>query len=114
MLGQELKPCPFCGGKARIGHSPNCNDFWIICRECTTYYPKDMSRKYTESEAIEAWNTRHERTSKRIADEAYRHDDFECSECGWVVWGFLMEHEGEGVVSQPNYCPSCGARVVEE
>ena len=51
-------------------------------------------------------------TCKRIEDNGYGYDDFECSKCGWVVWGFLMEHEGEGVVSQPRYCPNCGAKVI--
>ena len=99
----ELKPCPFCGGKARIGHSPNCNDFWIICRECATYYPKDMSRKYTESEAIEAWNTRWERKCNLIP-APYREFtigyEYKCSMCGCL----MTDHD--------SYCSECGARRV--
>ena len=99
----ELKPCPFCGGKARIGHSPNCNDFWIICREGATYYPKDMSRKYTESEAIEAWNTRWERKCNLIP-APYREFtigyEYKCSVCGCLI----TDHD--------SYCSECVARRV--
>lgn len=56
-MTSELKPCPFCGSEAE------CNKWWsatiagkyaTVCKKCscgTDYY-------YTESEAIEAWNTR--------------------------------------------------------
>lgn len=105
---KKLKTCPFCGSHARVTEwTPTASS--ISCFNCGAHF-----NTYDKEEAIEAWNSRHERTCKRVADEAYRYDDFECSECGWVVWGFLMEHEGEGVVSQPNYCPSCGAKIVEE
>lgn len=43
----------------------------------------------------------------------YAWDDFECSECGWVTWNFVMEHEGCGTVQQPRYCPNCGRKVKE-
>lgn len=63
----ELKPCPFCGRKAKIVKRPNgmfeigCEDFPTDCygnvcldakcKGCTDGYAK---RKY----AVEAWNTR--------------------------------------------------------
>ena len=112
MLGQELKPCPFCGGKARIGHSPNCNDFWIICRECATYYPKDMSRKYTESEEIEAWNTRHEKTFRMDMSTYEQGGIVKCDACGKRI---PTKHRNTYTVeAKYPYCPWCGAKVVEE
>lgn len=57
-MNKELKPCPFCGGEA------DCNDSgcmqggvfkWAVeCPECGV-----ISHCFdTETEAIEAWNTR--------------------------------------------------------
>ena len=50
-MNDSLKPCPFCGGEARlIGHSPysitccNCRTTTVICN--------------TPDDAIEAWNRR--------------------------------------------------------
>ena len=53
----ELKPCPFCGGKAIID---GCDDtLWIvICKKCNA----SIGYKYTKEEAIEEWNWRIEPT----------------------------------------------------
>lgn len=56
-MENELKPCPHCGGKAKVG----CEKYWqprvsrrIICAKCYS-----SSGWYsTEEEAIEAWNRR--------------------------------------------------------
>ncbi len=50
----KLKPCPFCGGKAKLTDSKN--DAYVTCNNCkvmTNYYK-------TGKQAIKAWNTRHE------------------------------------------------------
>ena len=56
-MNDELKPCPFCGGKAIID---GCDDtLWIvICKECNA----SIGYKETKEEAIEAWNLRIEPT----------------------------------------------------
>lgn len=47
----ELKPCPFCGGEAKVY---GANWFWAYCRNC-----KFSSRTFiTPKEAVEAWNRR--------------------------------------------------------
>ncbi len=65
----------------------------------------------TPAQAIDATLGRGTCHSANVTEYAW--DDFECSECGWVTWNFVMEHEGCGTVQQPRYCPNCGRRVVE-
>lgn len=67
---------------------------------------------FTPEQAIDA--TLGRGTCRAANASEYAWDDFECSECGWVTWGFIMEHEGCGTVAQPNYCPNCGREVVNE
>lgn len=48
---EDLKKCPFCGGKAEI---VGYKIFWVICKECTA----ETKSFDTREEAIEAWNRR--------------------------------------------------------
>ena len=50
-MEDRLKPCPFCGGKARLSIDEVS---WIYCEECCAE-TDCFDRK---EEAIEAWNTR--------------------------------------------------------
>ena len=102
----KLKPCPFCGGKAEpFNPFENTEGTWcVICSECAAA----TGFEQTEAEAIEAWNTRAERTCKN--NDTDNDEFFQCSECGKSsVTEFLRG--GYGV---PRYCPNCGARVVDE
>ncbi len=61
----ELKPCPFCGGKAHT-YTYNLHDkgmvrkMWLCkCASCWLNYPVRECCEQ-ESEAIEAWNRRAE------------------------------------------------------
>lgn len=57
----ELKPCPFCGGKAFVYKQYSSiwrldpTDFTVLCKNCKAgvrhYFP-------TEAEAKKAWNRR--------------------------------------------------------
>ena len=51
----KLKPCPFCGGLAKITGSQYCTDMrWVICKDCHA----STTVLDSEEEAIEAWNRR--------------------------------------------------------
>ncbi len=61
----ELKPCPFCGGKALTKRS--CAGVHVICSKCliTEVYE-------TYEEAVEKWNARHSAwipCSERLPDD---------------------------------------------
>lgn len=113
-MTQELKPCPFCGGKAETIENAVGTLFWVYCRSCGA-----RSDSYTteyRQKAIDAWNTRAERTCRNISDPP---SGFYCSVCHWGDWGepshLLTGSKYTGRVNGgPNYCPNCGAKVVEE
>lgn len=52
----ELKTCAHCGCEAGFEHG--VLHVWVSCTKCMT----SSAMYLTEAEAIEAWNTRHERT----------------------------------------------------
>lgn len=110
----ELKPCPCCGPKAFITPSTKCDPqagkhCWtaeLRCDECGLNISRSAA---TEEEAlygaIEAWNTRAERTChlERIPYEPGEYEGMRCSVCKTVDLEM-----GVGP-----YCPGCGAKVVE-
>ena len=55
MKETELKPCPFCGGKARITKS-NLGTNLIYCTECPTTFGRYWFSK--KRDIIKAWNRR--------------------------------------------------------
>lgn len=115
---QELKPCPFCGGEARIIAKPYEPKVCVGCDDDTCLGFSGLGWLYdSEKEATEAWNRRAERTCRVVpmdmaGNPPYRKGNWVfnalcdgCSECG-----FPFDTMNRGV---PNYCPNCGARVVE-
>lgn len=99
----ELLPCPFCGVEYTqvrwIGFKDKSNGAFDAgyrgeCCDCGA-----LTRAYdTEAEAIEAWNTRAERTCTIPQDW---HEWPACSACG------------ASCNRIDNYCPNCGAKVVD-
>lgn len=103
----ELKPCPFCGGEAEIHPSSDWDvkftgaTYFAWCDKCETrgdYYD-------TEAEAVEAWNNRAERTCRWKPADFITEGEWWNKECGE---SFTWEPDGT-----PNYCPNCGAKVVD-
>ena len=103
-MTEELKPCPFCGGEARLVHCMNapCR---VVCEECgcgTRWFACD-----DREHAIEEWNRRAARTC-HVKLNWCDHEDgcsYDCSECG-ESFGILY--------GELNFCPNCGAKVVVE
>lgn len=62
-MENKLKPCPFCGGKAKLRETTygnNCDAYVVWCgnRDCEVS-PTTKYRRWRK-EAIEAWNRRAE------------------------------------------------------
>ena len=52
---EELKPCPFCGGEAKVlGTKYEGGDYYIVCEKCRVR----VGSYSNPVEAIEAWNKR--------------------------------------------------------
>ena len=103
MAGTKLLPCPFCGGEATFHtYNTTCS---VDCQECRigTYHVTLDDYK----SAINAWNTRAERTCHDYNASAREHGAYlfmwRCSNCG-------ESYDTE--MDKLNYCPNCGAKVV--
>lgn len=63
MTENELKPCPFCGGRAVLRRgNKNKHGYFVLCTECNARSgfecDKYTSRQDNAQLAIEAWNRR--------------------------------------------------------
>ena len=93
----ELLSCPCCGEKARIDRYEHF--YRVLCMDC----PVLTEWLYSEQEAIDAWNTRVERTCHLIycPDVLAGSKQYMCSSC--------RTYQSDGIT----YCPNCGSKVVE-
>lgn len=63
-MSEELKPCPFCGGRAYTHGRPGLLGTWnayVECNQCTTLAQcRDSTGEIDKAEAlaIERWNRR--------------------------------------------------------
>lgn len=111
----ELKPCPFCGGVARLQHDTSSDHWqqWKFLVICTNIDECWISGKEfdTPEEAIAFWNTRHEPEAAPFA-KAYEFkalnsgdydsgfafavpvEDFEAIEGEWDEWNLNKHHKG--------------------
>ena len=112
-MSEILDGCPVCGKQPErhVCKKSLDEDSYYVIYECRQKDHTVSGKGDSDLEAIEAWNTRHERTCRDI--NPYGRDYFEgkfdlftCSECGW-----------DGVcdpVEDVGFCPSCGAKVIEQ
>ena len=104
-----MKPCPFCGGEAELhpslaGFFVGCFNDGCVINPCSGEFVYDgVWDKEQEQAAIDAWNTRAERTC--VAES---HD------CGDGLTGLYCSECGNYIDENDNYCPNCGAKVVSE
>lgn len=129
-MGDELKPCPFCGGEARAFRCEESGTFDVQCQQCGAipFIGSRTSERKTMADVIAAWNARAAVTDEQFAmavhdGEAWkrvrecrmshaRGGGWYCSGCGvWVAPG-PMANATEHLA--PRYCPNCGAKVVAE
>lgn len=104
----ELLPCPFCGGEADIKKWTSTPFAIVVCKTkdcpCSSFGTNCYNN---EQEAIEAWNTRTERTCKVLNEEV---DDLYET----VFTNLSCGHYYNGCKEFVNYCPRCGAKVVNK
>ena len=110
-MSEELKPCPFCGGKARMhvafaSGGDHSVGVYVECPECRSQSGTKWDDGAQEK-AAEGWNRRAERTCRMeynkewSGDELYPTECYNCSECRYMTCDGM-----------PSYCPNCGAKVV--
>ena len=109
-MSDGLKPCPWCGEEHIClfdEHDDEGLSFAVGCvsEDCPGHVATSW-RYITREKAIEAWNTRAERTCtvENIYSTGYQETDWgECSSCCGV-----FPYQGDVVA-----CPKCGAKVVD-
>ena len=103
----ELKPCPFCGGEAKVIKDGTLTDQSVIYSALCTCCRTQCYWFETKEETIEAWNTRAERTCNMVPNGEHDYAAvLACSVCGNAESVYAISADDF------NYCPNCGAKVV--
>ena len=134
----ELLPCPFCGGEAHTAakNMPNWTWNWcsVICDGCgakVTRAGNEGTYQGAEKAAIAAWNTRAEHVTVYpdgehgikvngiiyVPERTCKLDRNDvCNVCDASIERVThsVYEMGDSFACHPNYCPNCGAKVVEE
>ena len=115
MNKEELKSCPFCGGKAEI-KDMGSNRLHIYCKKCNCHVGEIWGDAETEDELIKAWNTRPQAVTEGVNREDYikkygHNDHFTSREnnirkhCREAIEWALQHQEpqqGYGTLPEPN------------
>lgn len=117
---ETLKPCPFCGGEAELvagAHRDGGyieNFAFVRCKGCgarSYEFHECMTPDEVQGYVSGTWNRRAERTcnvepshvEQEIGGYSYLEVELSCGHA--FTWD-------DG--TPPDYCPSCGAKVVDE
>lgn len=108
-MGDELKPCPFCGGEARAFYSEEGGTFDVQCQRCGAipFIGSRTSEIRTLDGVIAAWNARAERTCGEYRGDVYDTPDGTSDDI--ELW---CEHCDIPLEDGWRHCPNCGAKVV--
>jgi hypothetical protein len=94
---KKLKPCPFCGGEARVGRDSFSGLFCVGCLndECLGFSGLGWIYK-KEEEAIEAWNKRSNECDREyILDQLDKMVDESKQTVGFCIGsGLTIERDG--------------------
>lgn len=110
-MSEELKPCPFCGGKAELyedHYQYTDHSAWIRCTNCFIH----TQTLFGKNEVIQQWNTRVEKVCRWAPNTrigfGWTDDDYWETGCGtaFTVIDHLPLLDKEFL-----YCPKCGGRV---
>ena len=114
-MSEELKPCPCCRSSTGLYvlQDEKYGEWSVFCDMCKTSFHNE-NHCDTREEAVSAWNRRAERTCRMEQDPDY--DFVRCSACGYEEESNVLVAVDEGglVVYGGNYCPNCGAKVVDD
>ena len=104
----ELKPCPFCGMNARAWSE---SQSWYV--GCIGAFCAAQTKPFCErEEAIEAWNTREERTCELNGTISW---EWNTTSTTFYTHSLSCGHNVTTTEPEPPcYCEECGAKVVAE
>ena len=114
----DLLSCPFCANGNEAELRTDYSERYAYSVECVWCGAKTGQYRCAD-EAIQAWNTRAERTCH--ADLNAGRNAVVCSECGSSMllgcWEEFTDWGGNVLIDTFKtypYCPNCGSRVLEE
>lgn len=98
----------------RFMNVPSCPDYGFVIRAAVNLNPSDCSHvneKNGLSRLADLIEPEPERTCHMVQDPDY--DFVTCSHCGYEEEGNLLYELGGKVIYNGNYCPNCGAKVIQ-
>ena len=116
MTTKLMKDCPFCGGAPRLDSNHNVKVYCTNCLAEGAAVGMDEAESRTEAEhdAIMNWNMRTERTCYNNGCMCEYVDDVKVFYVQLTCGCNVATARIDGVTTfAPNYCPSCGAKVIE-